>query len=373
VTAILASLRSTFAHLIDDSPGPPDADLVLSPFHGQDAAAILDTAAEHRLKVRFWGGGTHQGYGHPVDADLVVTTRRMTRLVEWRPEDLVAVVPAGMTVAALEDMLTERRQSAILPERPGAATVGGVVATGASGWRRLYYGPTRDRMLEVVLATGDGRIVTGGGRVVKNVSGYDLPRLAAGSFGSLGLIVQVAVKLWPLGKGAATVAVDDVEAALGEVFRPLAVIELDGAGLVFLAGTVAEVDAQAAAVGGTVRSGLHWPEPLAGRYEAVIRVPPALVRQAVEQIPAGWSYQAAFGVGEVRIAGDDADVTVLTGVRRWAEDAGGAVVTVRAPVWFDRDFDPWGTVPGWVELQRRVKLAFDPLAVCNPGILPGGA
>ncbi|NIR39303.1 MAG: FAD-binding protein, partial [Gemmatimonadetes bacterium] len=93
------------------------------------------------------------------------------RVVDWQPDDLTVVVEAGVTVGTLESMLAERGQTALLPEWGPEATVGGVVAAGISGYRRARLGPTRDRVLEVTIVTGDGRVVRGGGRVVKNVSG----------------------------------------------------------------------------------------------------------------------------------------------------------------------------------------------------------
>ena len=122
------------------------------------------------------------------------------------------------------DQLEQRGQTAVLPEDVPGATVGGVVACGLSGWRRLRYGPTRDRVLETVSVTGDGRVIRGGARLVKNSTGYDLPRLLTGSFGSLGLIVQVCLKLWPEPEEHVTVTIDDPERAAA-AYRPLAVIE----------------------------------------------------------------------------------------------------------------------------------------------------
>ncbi len=261
----------------------------------------------------------------------------------------------------------------MLPEDCRAeSTIGGVVAAGLSGWRRLRYGPTRDRVLEVVLATGDGRVVRAGGRVVKNVTGYDIPRLVCGSLGALGVIGQVALKLWPQAGAAATVEVDDAARALATAVRPLAVLDVDGAAAVYLSGTPAEVEAQAAALGGEVRDGLHWPAPLAGEHLLVARVPARLTPAAVGRVPAGWSYQAAHGVGEVRMGGAAAEVAELHDLRGWAEAAGGALVVAEAPAAFREVFDPWGAPQPSAGLQRRVKQAFDPVGVCNPGRLPGG-
>ena len=349
----------------------PEVELTVAPTTAADAAAVLRVAAERGMRVLFWGGGTHQGYGHQVEPDVVMTTSALDDVVDWQPDDLTIVVQPGMPVAELQAQLEQRGQTAVLPERPDRATVGGVVASGVSGWRRLRYGPTRDRVLEVELATGDGRLVRGGGRLVKNVTGYDLPRLATGSLGSLGLITAVCLKLWPLTAQRATLEVGDPQVAARSAYRPHAVIETNDYSAVYLAGTEEEIAAQAELIGGSLVPGHRWPEPLPGRVEMAARIPAQSLPEVVEQIrSAGWRFQAAHGVGEIRFVSDGSDRTALTELRKLAESTGGALVTVRAPR--DFGFDPWGRVPDSLDLQRRVKAAFDPAGVANPGILPGG-
>jgi glycolate oxidase FAD binding subunit len=355
----------------DPVDGAPSADFTVSPESGEDAAAVLRFAAEHSLHVLFWGGGTHQGIGYRVEPDVIMTTRRLDQIVEWQEEDLTIVVQPGVLVSSLEAQLAERGQTAVLPEVAPGATIGGVVASGHSGWRRLRYGPTRDRMLEVRLATGDGRLVRGGGRLVKNVTGYDLPRLATGSFGSLGLLSEVCLKLWPLPPEKAMVRVDDPERALALAYRPLALIETDDLANLYLAGAREEITAQADLVGGDVIDGHDWPAPLTSPVELALRVPPSAVALWVGILrQAGVAFQAAHGVGEIRFDGDSISMGELWRFREQAEFTGGALVVVRAPASFD--LDPWGTPPGSAELQRRVKAAFDPIGIANPGILPGG-
>lgn len=373
MTARVAGLASQFGELlIEAAPGMPSAELVVAPRSAAEAARVLDAASEHRLSVLIWGGGTHQGFGARIEPDLVVSTAALDRLIDWSPEDLTVVVEAGMPVADLEELLFGSGQTAVLPEAPGAATVGGVVAAGASGWRRLRYGPTRDRILEGMLATGDGRVVRTGARVVKNVTGYDIPRLLAGSLGALGVITQVALKLWPRGRHAVTLSVDDADEAGATAYRPQAVIESDGVGRVYLAGTEAELEAQAAAIGGRAAPGLQWPEPITGEIVVVVRVPAAHTRAAIERVPPGWSYQAGIGVGEVTMAGDRDHADAVMSLRAWSETLGGTVALAHAPPEVYESVDPWGDPGPAIDLQRRVKAAFDPLRVCNPGRLPGG-
>jgi FAD/FMN-containing dehydrogenase len=358
----VTSIRSLLAGFMrTDVPGAPEADIVVAPESPEDTAAVLDLCSEHGLRVRIWGTGSRSGMGHRIEADVALSTHRMQDLVDWQPDDLTVTVEAGHAVDALGAMLAERRQTALLP--PGGS-IGGVVATGASGFERLRYGPTRDRMLEVVLATADGRVVRAGGRVVKNVTGYDIPRLACGSFGSLGVICSVTVKLWPTPEASATVVVDDPEAALTVAYRPLAVLSGTFGGRVYLQGTAAEVKGQAAQLGGEVIEGHRWPDALEGDRVVEIRVPPADLPDAVGRT--GGRYVAQHGVGVVAVA-DPADPEAL---RDWAESRGGSVVVVEQSPGLD--WDPWGTPPPTVALQRRVKAAFDLLGISNPGVLPGG-
>ncbi|HSM02567.1 MAG TPA: FAD-binding oxidoreductase [Acidimicrobiia bacterium] len=370
----MTALRSTIARLFGayegELEGAPAADFTLAPRTIEDAARMLDFAAEHELKVLVWGGGTHQGIGHVVQPDMVVTTALLDQIVEWRPDDLTVVVEAGVRVAALEHELAERAQTAVLPERPGTATIGGVVAAGVSGWRRHRFGPTRDRVLEVILATGDGRVVKGGAQVVKNVTGYDIPRLATGSLGSLGLIGRVCLKLWPDGARSATVRMDEPERAVAGTYRPLAILETDSGCAVYLSGTEREVEAQATALGGPITDGLDWPDPPNGEVIVSVRVPPALTVEAVHRLPAPESFVAQHGVGEVTASFGEIQAQALGALRSWAEAKGGAMVLQSRPKGFD--LDPWGMPPSTVALQRRIKAVFDPVGVMAPGRLPGG-
>lgn len=367
MTALSTTVARLFGKFAAEVPGAPQAQFTFAPTTAEDAAAILDFASEHSMSVVPWGGGTHQ-VGPPYEPDIVVSTRNLTG-IDFRPDDLTVVVGAGVPVVELEAVLAERGQTAVLPENPGAATVGGVVAAGASGWRRLRYGPTRDRLLEVIVATGDGRVIRAGGQVVKNVTGYDLPRLFTGSLGSLGMVTRMCIKLWPQGATAATVAVDDVERALALAYRPLAVLQTRDGVSVYLAGTAAEVEAQSIALGGAASPGLHWPQRPEGTVAITLRVSPALMTDAVRRVSASGEFVAAHGVGEVLVAGSFTEDAVSEW-RSWAESVSGAVVVTTAPVGFS--LDPWGKPPETLVLQRRIKSAFDPLGVMVPGRLPGG-
>jgi glycolate oxidase FAD binding subunit len=344
--------------------------LAVAPPSLEAVAEVLGWASAEGRRVQPWGGGTHLGPGGGEPPDLVLLTGALDRVVDWQPEDLTLVVEGGVLVSEIEALLGERRQSAVLAEHTAGSTIGGMIAAGISGYRRLRYGPTRDRMLEVTMATGDGRIVTAGGRVVKNVTGYDIPRLACGSEGSLGVIGQVCLKLWPVPESSASLRVDDVT-SFAALYRPLALLETESGLTAYVAGTPEEVAAQAATVGATARPGLDWPAQLNDANQVELRIPPVLVSIAVSKIrdTGATSYRAQHGVGVVTAGFSDWSDSRLDELRQWAESNGGASVVVAAE---SAEVDRWGTPPGSVGLQRRVKEAFDPLRVMVPGRLPGG-
>ncbi|MGF1668671.1 MAG: FAD-binding oxidoreductase [Acidimicrobiia bacterium] len=365
----------TTRRLTDLEPAPPDlaahlpsAGHAFAPTTPESMAAVLAAASDERAPVLVWGAGTHQGLGHAVHPEVVLSTAGLGRVIAWEPDDLTVVVEAGITLGALETLLAERRQTALLPETQPHATIGGVIAAGVSGYRRARFGPTRDRVLQVSVVTGDGRLVTGGGRVVKNVSGYDLPRLVVGSFGSIGVVTSVCLKLWPIPAVEATVATTDPTTAWRTAYRPAAVLQTGDGTFAYLQGTEAEVASQARALGGEARPGFAWPETPDGDVVVSIRVPPARTAAAVERLPGAGPFVAQHGVGEV-VAAMEPEPDQLMALRGWTEAEGGAMVVLKAPS--SLDVDPWGSDPPGLALQRRLIAAFDPLRILNPGRLPG--
>lgn len=350
--------------------GAPESAVTVAPPTIEAIARVLEWASLNNRDVLPWGGGTHMGPRRGAEPAVIVMTTALNQIVDWQPDDLTLVVEAGALVDDVEALLAERNQSAMLDESSNGSTIGGAIAAGISGYRRLYYGPTRDRMLQAQLATGDGRVVTAGGRVVKNVTGYDIPRLVCGSLGALGVIGQVCLKLWPVPEGLATLAVDGA-AALNLLYRPLAFLETESGFTAYVAGTPEEIAAQAAAVGAVPTPGLAWPASLTESNQLEVRVPAPLVDAAVDQVRAAdaTALRAQHGVGIVAAGFADWSLPRLEGLRAWAERHGGAAVVVQAT---QTDVDRWGTPPGSVDLQRRVKAAFDPLGIMVPGRLPGG-
>ena len=369
----MTSLRSATLQLLNrlrDDSVDIDAEYVVAPSSIDEAAAILAAAAEAGIPTAFRGSGTHQGHGTPVSADLVLTTTRLDTIIDWQPDDLTVVVQAGVLIDVLEAKIATRRQTAVLPEGVPGSTVGGAIAIGLSGYRRLRYGPTRDRVLQVRMATGYGKVVAGGSPVVKSSTGYGLPRLVTGSLGSLGMIGDVTLKLWSQPMSVATVEVGDAAAALRDLYRPLAVLETSEGSFTYLGGPDAQISEQSARLGAAARRGLVWPEPITEPVQIEFRVPAAHVADAVEwmQRLGAIRWVAQHGVGIVSGGFEHFDAAGFTAARLWAESVAGAFVVTAG---LGEAFDPWGSPPPSVEIQRRIKDVFDPAGICNSSILAG--
>ena len=369
MTVAPGAIPATIRGMEVEVPSGSEAETGLAPSSPEEVETILRFATDQRLKVQVWGGGSHQGYGRLETPDLVLLTNRLDGVEAWEPDDLTLTIGSGTQVARFEEMLSERNQTAVMPEHPGPATIGGVISAGVSSLKRGRLLGTRERLLEVIMVTGDGRRVRAGGRVVKNVSGYDLSRFVVGAFGALGVVVSVCLKLWPVPRAKATVTDPDLD-LLHMLSRPLAVLERNGVTQVFLWGIDEEVEASADRIGGQMTPGHTWPTDPEAAFRWSLRVPPALTAAAISKLPASWSYLAIHGVGEIRLGSDDAEGAQE--LREWSEASAGRLVVVDSPRGSLPDFDPWGALPEGIEIQRRLIGQFDPSRVINPGRLPGG-
>jgi glycolate oxidase FAD binding subunit len=309
------------------------------------------------------GAGTHREVGGPVPAGTEV--RAPTGIVAYDPAELTITAGAGTSVAELRAVLDAAGQMCPLDPRDEAATVGGVIAAGLSGHRRLRYGPVRDMLLEVRLVTADGNLVRGGAPVVKNVTGYDLPRLIVGSLGTLAVIVQATLRCRPRPATTIWATADAPPDFVRErVFAPSTLL-WDGRNTsLLLEGDTSDVDVQLAAVGATVvERAPSWPE---GHHRGRISVRPgaiADVGRALDTID-GCRWIAEGAVGTVHVATDT--VEALIAARVAAHAAGG---------WMLREaggdgLDGFGRDLPDRAIARRLKDAFDPTGKLSPGRLP---
>jgi glycolate oxidase FAD binding subunit len=244
VPAIRSALAAACPLLWDGSASKAVAGMVpsfvASPASTEEASALMRVAASSGLAVVPRGAGTGLSWGAPPSScDLVVDLRLMDRVIEHAAGDLVARVQAGATIGQLAAVLASAGQQ-LAVDAPKDATVGGVVATGTAGPRRFRYGAPRDLLIGVTVVRADGVVAHSGGKVVKNVAGYDLGKLFAGSQGTLGLITEATFRLHPQPPAVAWVAgefgpsdragaVAAVAAAAGSALVPSAV-ELDWPG-----------------------------------------------------------------------------------------------------------------------------------------------
>src|SRR4051812_34330802 len=173
---------------------------VVEPGSEAELAAVLKSADEAEAKVLPRGAGTKMDWGNkPIAADMVLSTLRLNRVLEHAWGDMTATVEAGCTVGKLQTALAEHGQSlAIDPLWPEQATIGGILATNDSGSLRVRFGSLRDLIIGITLVLPDGTIAKSGGKVVKNVAGYDLPKLVTGALGTLGVVTTAVFRLHPL-------------------------------------------------------------------------------------------------------------------------------------------------------------------------------
>jgi glycolate oxidase FAD binding subunit len=312
------------------------------------------------------GSRTHWEVGGPPPVgDDVVVVAAPDGVVTYDPADLTVTVGAGTRCDELADVLGAEGQECALDPRDAHATVGGVLATGLSGHRRLRQGPVRDRVLEVRFVTADGRLVKGGGPTVKNVSGFDLPRLLVGSLGTIGVLVQVTLRCQPRAEAAEWFTTDvDPFALRRALYRP-SCLAWDGTTThVLLEGVAADVDAERRGIGAPAArsAGPSWPEgPHRGRVS--VR-PSALAELAPGLERAGVRWLAEVGIGTVHVAADSEDA--LARARAVAEAAGGWLLReAGAP-----GLDGFGVRQRNAQLAERVRAAFDPTGKCSPGRLP---
>src|SRR6266702_7109421 len=180
---------------ISERDGKP----ILSPQTTEEIASIARYANQHNLAIEITGAGTKRSWGNPVTAGILLDTTHVTGVVSHSWQDLTATVAAGTTWSAMQRVLAQHNQQVALdPLWPETATVGGIIATNDSGALRLKYGSLRDLIIGMTIVLADGTIAKSGGKVVKNVAGYDLHKLMTGAFGTLGIITEVTFRLHPV-------------------------------------------------------------------------------------------------------------------------------------------------------------------------------
>ncbi len=398
---------------------------VVRPASLEQLSRVLALACDGRLAVVPRGAGSSLELGSPPSrVDVVLDLTGLDQVIEYNPDDLTITVQAGISAGALAARLAPHRQWLAL-DPPGVAsrTVGGIVATNASGPRRVRYGTSRDLLLGVRFVQADGVVTWGGSKVVKSVSGYDVPKLMVGALGTLGVLAEVTLRLHPLpeterswlvlfenARAAQALVERVIDSALQpsrlELFNERALRDISAesaaAGVAVSVGSVDQAvreqgerltalagssagrivplpdgfwsQAEAAMAPSQSSTVLHvaaLSDRLAGTVGAIEDAFGTVAPRAEVRL----SGCAALGTLRVLVSGATASETaaVTMRVRALVAEVGGSVVIARGSVELRRSVDPWGPVePQALALMRALRDEFDPGRVLNPGRYVGG-
>ncbi|WP_016949183.1 FAD-binding oxidoreductase [Anabaena sp. PCC 7108] len=383
---------------------------VVYPHSQAELAAVITTANRNKWRVLPCGSGSklHWG-GLGKNIDIVVSTERINQLIEHAVGDLTVTVEAGMKFGDIQELLAKSRQTLALdPAFPNSATIGGIVATADTGSLRQRYGGVRDQLLGITFIRADGQIAKAGGRVVKNVAGYDLMKLFTGSYGTLGIISQVTFRVYPLPETSATVILTGKAEAISQAATILQSSELtptqadlisnqlvsdlglgNGIGLIIrfqtISESVKEQSNRILAIGQQL--GLHgaiysaeneatlWQRLPETIHDAVnnsvitckIGVLPTAAVQVINQIKFGLIHLSS-GLGLVRLENQNQ----VLALRQLCETNYGFLSVLAAPVAIKEKLDIWGYTGNALHIMRGIKTQFDPENILSPGRFVGG-
>ena len=384
--------------------------LILEPANESQLVDALRLVNEARLAVIPRGGGTKLGWGNPPSrADLILSTARLNKILEHAWADLTVTVEAGCTVRTLKETLAQHGQRLALdPLWPEQATVGGVLSTNDSGALRLRFGSLRDLIIGVTIALTDGTLALSGGKVVKNVAGYDLPKLVLGALGTLGVITRAVFRLHPVPRNARSFSISAANAeGTQRIVLAIQDSKLAHAAVqarfstdtpsidILFEGTEAGLDAQASHLRGLCGSAeISEVSPsiwnarqdlwsFSNAEETAIAKTSTLptdlartidfIRRAADSAKLRWrSLMYATGLGWLRLEGPSEDLhRALTALRAELEKTGGSLVLLHRPTALST-FDAWGTPGDSLALMKAIKRQLDPANTLNPGRFLGG-
>jgi glycolate oxidase FAD binding subunit len=397
-------LKSTYLSQLNAEPG-----VIAQPSTVAEAASVVEAAGADGRAIIPWGGGTGQAYGYfPQRADILLDLTRLTRVIAVEPGDLTITVEAGATLSDVQTTLAPHNQFLPLdPPSPERATIGGILATDAFGPSRPHYGKARDYLIGLTVIDAQGRLVKGGGKVVKNVTGYDTPKLHIGGLGTLGVLVEATFKVMPRPETsspalfeleaempAATVAaflhrvcaetapalrllrdeggrrivaflysgappvVKDARAQAHEIAARQRIAALRS----LPRGMESAFSARAAPADALVVRVAGLPADEYARHEALARTLGPIL-QRIDTYP---------GSGEALLvlSGDFEVVAAARHLIGWAGESAARVAFVQAPAALR---DPaagiplWSPLPPSLRLMRRLKETLDPAGILNPG------
>jgi glycolate oxidase FAD binding subunit len=395
----------------EDAVAGVEPKLVIVPGSEADLAEALRLISESGLSGIPRGGGTKICWGNPpTRADVVFSTSRLNEIAEHAWADLTVSVGAGCTIETLQKTLARHGQRLALdPLWPAKATVGGVLSTNDTGALRLRFGALRDLVIGVTLALPNGTLASSGGKVVKNVAGYDLPKLSTGAFGTLGVITRAVFRLHPLPRNARSFSICTKEAAEAQLLIDAiqnstlahtalqARFENEAAPVVdiLFEGTEAGLDAQE----GHLKELALRATPTAASPEiwnarqdlwsiarpdsatiAKISILPAEMDKSLTAIATSAKMQQlrfqavlqATGIGFLKLEGDPANLLLsLQDLREQFERNAGSLVVLQRPAGM-APVDAWGSAGDALGLMKAVKKQLDLRNTLNPGRFVGG-
>jgi glycolate oxidase FAD binding subunit len=405
--------------------------LVVTPRNAQEVSGVIALANQRGLTTLARGGGSRMHLGAiPASLDILIETGKLARLLEHEAPDLTCQVEAGMTLADLQTHLAIKGQWLPLdPPAPAQTTLGGILASNASGPKRLRYGTARDLVIGLQVVQANGEIARSGGKVVKNVAGYDLNKLYIGSLGTLGVIVEANFKLQPIPTHERTLlltfsschdAMQTIIAIMGSLLTPSA-MELIDAGAandmsdffglnlptngytlaLNFEGSLVTIDRQIDDTRLIARSnGALLGDDLAGAEQdqfwnavrehldgsvtcktAILVSQMAHYLQKLEEICRRHDLEAAViahagnGILYIELRPGDATprlIEAIAELRKHAREARGSLVVEHCPVDLKRRIDVWGEPGSNFRLMQRLKEQFDPKGTFVRGRFVGG-
>jgi glycolate oxidase FAD binding subunit len=402
----LVGMKNVTSGIGPEGEGDP-VPVCVEPGSETELAAVLAYANENGLRVAPRGGGTKAGWGNlPRKTDLILSTLRLNRIIEYGWADLTATVEAGCTIAVLQQTLAEHGQRvAVDPLWPQRATVGGVLSTNDSGALRLGFGGLRDLIIGATICLPDGTLARSGGKVVKNVAGYDLPKLVTGALGTLGVITRAVFRLHPKPQSTRTLSISlgtldgvrrllqtlqnskltptALQIRLASRSSPQAEVLFEGisAGVGYQSDRFCALvdDAPTQEQSSSIWNSREelWTHPGDHAIAKLSVLPSEIgaISAAVQNIigePMSWQLVwYATGIGWLRIDGPSAQVeAALRNLRTRVEEQDGSLVVARQPA--GSLLDAWGEIGTAGDVMRAVKNQFDPRGTLNAGRFAAG-
>lgn len=389
------------------------ATCIVYPNTQEELAQVIASAQQNRWRVLPCGSGTKLDWGGVAKGvDVVISTERLNRVIEHAVGDLTLTVEAGAKFSDLQAILAKEGQFIALdPAYPQSATIGGIIATADAGSLRQRYGGVRDMLLGIYFVRYDGQIAKAGGRVVKNVAGYDLMKLFTGSFGTLGIITQATFRLYPLPEASQTVVLtgtaDAIAGAtktlLASALTPTAVDLLStqlvsrldlgkGMGLITRFQSVTEsvkeqsirllqvgekLGLQGSSYSENEEANLWqrlqesiWESDIEPEITCKIGVLPTAAVATLTQLDSQeiGLIHAGSGLGILRF---DKAETILK-MRSFCESHSGFLTVLSAPLSVKKELDVWGYSGNALDLMRQIKQQFDPENIFSPHRFVGG-